>query len=265
MALLISTVYKFLVAYGSKEPAFTSKLYEIPDIGDIYGDFLTGIFLLLVIITLYRKIVDYENEHSIFKINEVKIRLKWFKATLLILILLILLSTIYIIKYYIDEETSFYPFYLALSLTIYWLGHAGVYKHLITKERKRIRKFGEVNRNYSISEKQKNEHISVLENILIDQKRFMDHTISLDAIATELNLSKGHLSRVINTELNTSFSDYINSLRVEEAKSYLLNPDFSNYTLVAIGLEAGFNSKSTFIVPLKKSLAALLLNLKKHI
>jgi len=41
-------------------------------------------------------------------------------------------------------------------------------------------------------------------------------------------------------------------LRVEEAKLYLTDTDFSNYTLVAIGLEAGFNSKSAFNNSFKK-------------
>lgn len=251
-AFLISTTYKILVEYGPSDLEFRSKLYEIPDIGDIYGDFLTGIFLLIIIIALYKKITQYEKSHTNFKIKEVKIRLNWLKATLLILVLIIILSTIYIFKYYFDKETNFYPFYLALSLTIYWLGHAGVHNHLIVEERKKIRKYNEENRSYSISEKQRNEHIVALEIILIDEKEFLDHTIGLDSIASELNLSKGHLSRVINAELNTSFSDYVNSLIVEETKSYLLNPAFSNYTLVAIGLEAGFNSKSTFNGAFKK-------------
>jgi len=41
-------------------------------------------------------------------------------------------------------------------------------------------------------------------------------------------------------------------LRVEEAKTYLIDNEFANYTLVAIGLEAGFNSKSAFNSSFKK-------------
>ena len=39
---------------------------------------------------------------------------------------------------------------------------------------------------------------------------------------------------------------------MEEAKKYLTKPEFSNYTLLAIGLEAGFNSKSAFNASFKK-------------
>lgn len=76
--------------------------------------------------------------------------------------------------------------------------------------------------------------------------------MTLEKTAEALELSQGHLSKIINTELDVSFKDYINALRVEEAKSYLSDGDFSNYTLVAIGLEAGFNSKSAFNASFKK-------------
>ncbi|WP_407920992.1 helix-turn-helix domain-containing protein [Flavobacterium cellulosilyticum] len=49
-----------------------------------------------------------------------------------------------------------------------------------------------------------------------------------------------------------NFLDYINLLRVEKVKKYLIKSDYSSYTIVAIGLECGFNSKSTFYTAFKK-------------
>ena len=83
-------------------------------------------------------------------------------------------------------------------------------------------------------------------------KIHLDNNITLESVAEKLNLNKSYLSRLINSELKMNFSDYLNSVRVEEAKSYISNPEFSNYTLVAIGLEAGFNSKSAFNNAFKK-------------
>ena len=57
---------------------------------------------------------------------------------------------------------------------------------------------------------------------------------------------------LVNKFSGKNFSDYINSLRVEEAKRCLRNPGFEAYTMVAIGLECGFNSKSTFYTAFKK-------------
>jgi AraC-like DNA-binding protein len=41
-------------------------------------------------------------------------------------------------------------------------------------------------------------------------------------------------------------------MRVNQAKSLLLDADYSNYTITSIGLESGFNSKSTFYTVFKK-------------
>ena len=86
----------------------------------------------------------------------------------------------------------------------------------------------------------------------MDQKRYRDSDLTLDRIADELDLSNSYLSRIIKAELGVGFVDYVNTLRVEEAKLYLLKPEFSNYTLVSIGIEAGFNSKSAFYSSFKK-------------
>ena len=56
----------------------------------------------------------------------------------------------------------------------------------------------------------------------------------------------------MNTYAGSNFSDYINSYRVEEAKKLLADTTFDNYTIVAVGLECGFNSKSTFYNAFKK-------------
>jgi len=60
------------------------------------------------------------------------------------------------------------------------------------------------------------------------------------------------LSKLINNYSEYNFSDYINSLRVAQAKALLKDDDFDNYTIVAIGLECGFNSRSTFYTAFKK-------------
>jgi len=56
----------------------------------------------------------------------------------------------------------------------------------------------------------------------------------------------------MNAHAGSNFPDYINKYRVKEAKKLLGDNNFSAYTIVAIGLECGFNSKSTFYYAFKK-------------
>ena len=142
---------------------------------------------------------------------------------------------------------------IGIAATIYWLGHIGVYKFGLLAERKKIRDYQEVRKSYNtFNGTSTNSHIKKLEKILLTDKLFLNHSISLDVLADKLKLSPSYLSKVIKKELNISFTDYLNNLRIKEAVSYLNNPEFENYTITAIGLEAGFNSKSAFYDVFKK-------------
>ncbi|WP_139923068.1 AraC family transcriptional regulator [Hymenobacter sp. DG01] len=70
--------------------------------------------------------------------------------------------------------------------------------------------------------------------------------LTLGELAAQLHTNPSWLSRVINTGCGQNFNDYINEYRVREAERRLRDPQFRHYTLLAIALESGFNSKSTF-------------------
>lgn len=177
--------------------------------------------------------------------------LKWHKNVVAaFFVISILWLCVALLSYGYDFQNLYYLMWLIVSVMIYWLGYAGIYRHGIRQERIRLRH--SVLRDSPDSTKSKNSHVAALEKMLVAEKRFLDPTLTLDEVAGELNLSKSHLSRIINSELGKGFPDYLNGLRVEEAKSYLTHPEFENYTLVAIGLEAGFNSKTTFNTAFKK-------------
>jgi YesN/AraC family two-component response regulator len=67
-----------------------------------------------------------------------------------------------------------------------------------------------------------------------------------------LDLKASTISQLVNQNTDYNFNDYINSYRVEETKKMLSDPEYSNYTIVAIGLEAGFNSKASFYRAFRK-------------
>lgn len=73
-----------------------------------------------------------------------------------------------------------------------------------------------------------------------------DPDLSLPALAERLSIPRNDLSYIINKKTGGNFFDFINSYRVEEVKRLLLRSDKDNLTLLAIALEAGFNSKATF-------------------
>jgi AraC-like DNA-binding protein len=216
---------------------------------------LAGILLTASILAwLLREIRRVERDAKGFGIDQGLPKLQWFRnivTTFFILCFVWLAVFLDMVLYHAKQEI-WYIMWISLSVMIYWLGHVGIYKYGVNEEFKKIRNHS-LNRNsVMIADKQKSEHLAAFEELLVHKKYYLNPDITLDSLAEELNLSKSHLSRLINKELQTSFPDYINNLRIEEAKYYLRHPDFANYTLVSIGLEAGFASKTTFNNTFKK-------------
>ena len=247
IGLLLTSLYKVLYHLGYPAGTWFAPLPGLIELIAILID-------IVIVVYLLRQIATLEKQSRIFAPTRIKPQLLWFK---IILIVFFVLSFVWIynavMSFGYGVETAYYPLWIAMSVMIYWLGHEGIYKFGIENERRKIRDYAVGQRVKPKSDKGKNEHILALENLLVNEKRFLDPTITLDKIAEDLKISKTHLSRTINAELGVGFPDYLNALRVEEAKSYLANPEFANYTLVAIGLEAGFNSKTTFNAAFKKA------------
>ncbi|WP_445453708.1 helix-turn-helix domain-containing protein [Flavobacterium sp. 25HG05S-40] len=250
VGLFVSTSYKILRAFDYENDTFYGIIYYCPTLFELIAISLT----LFILTALFLKIIAFEKQNSSFSTDGLQIKLNWLKQILFYLFILTLVW-LYLMILILSTATkvNFYPVWIGLSIITYWSGYVGIYKYGVIEERKKIKKTSlESNNSFTISDRQKNEHIVSFEHLIVDQKRFLDTNLTLDKIADELHLSKSHLSRIINSELQIGFTDYVNSLRVQEAKNHLLNPDFSNYTLEAIGLEAGFNSKSAFYSSFKK-------------
>ncbi|MEJ7667038.1 MAG: helix-turn-helix domain-containing protein [Hymenobacter sp.] len=60
------------------------------------------------------------------------------------------------------------------------------------------------------------------------------------------------LSKVINEGFGQNFFDFINSYRIAEFKQVMAAPQARQYTLLALALEVGFNSKTAFNRAFKK-------------
>lgn len=242
-------IYKIWSLFAPMADNLYKKFKFINDIQSIFSALYT-----IILIALSFHIVRRHDKNQYKNHTTINKSLAWLKKTLIILFTLTLLWTYALTKYLTDASYRIYFqfLWLGLSFTIYWLGHLGIYRYGILEERKKIRKLISKTNQYFTSDFNPNEHISTFEQLLKGEKYFLRHGLTLDEMAQELGISKGHLSRIINSELQTNFSEYVNTLRVEESKKLLIDPEFSKYTLVAIGLEAGFSSKSTFNSTFKK-------------
>ena len=79
-----------------------------------------------------------------------------------------------------------------------------------------------------------------------EERPYLDPELTLTDLARRLQTNPSLLSAAVNRAFGKNFNDYVNEYRVEEVKKLLNDPHYSHLSLLGIGLECGFNSKSTF-------------------
>ncbi len=81
---------------------------------------------------------------------------------------------------------------------------------------------------------------------MTDERPYLEADLTLPQVAAAMFVSVNHLSQVINDLREQNFFDFVNSFRVEAVKDKLGDPQNDAFSLLAIGLDCGFGSKSSF-------------------
>lgn len=172
----------------------------------------------------------------------------------------------------------FFPFDLSATMSIlafcstfiiHWTAYVGIYKYKLAKDHQAVYNF--LNRDISISPASfqiiecgishgysesitaDNLYFRELELLCQEQQIYIDSTLNREKVAEKLGISAGYVSLIVNTVTEDNFANYINKYRVEAVKEMISNSEYDNYNLLAIGLESGFTSKTTFYKAFKKA------------
>ena len=90
-------------------------------------------------------------------------------------------------------------------------------------------------------------HCRQIENYL--QTHFSDQTLTLTSVAAQFRLSEGHVSRVFKAGTGTTMMQYLDTLRMENAKKLLRETELPINDIV---LQSGYVDKSNFFRKFKK-------------
>ena len=108
-------------------------------------------------------------------------------------------------------------------------------------------------RNSGLTPEASRSLLQNLQLLMVEEALYHDADINLDKLAARLNASKHHVSQVINEQMNASFFEYVNQLRVEEAKTLLAETTKSDFHVIEIAYAVGFNNKVSFNAAFKKA------------
>lgn len=164
--------------------------------------------------------------------------------------------------YPFEHKDITYPVWLGVSIYVYWLIFRGLIQLKLSQDKSEIhnlistansKKVGaDIPKNSKNTSDTKNMYFENFLELMIEEKLYRNPELSRDIVAEKLNMSSGYLSQLISASVNSNFTTLINDYRIDEVKQMLLNSEFDKYSIVAIGLEAGFKSKSTFYSEFKK-------------
>ena len=249
------------------EIAARSFVMLMVNMNDWSSDILDDYNIVEDIITLmYSLFLFFKSMQIVFGQHELNTHvlayddLKWIKLFLYLgggVFVLWIIAIIFNITGWVQKPYSFYPLRLGSSILIYWAGYQAFFRYIVLKDRillrKEIRIAGPA-RNIDLADKEdKRQNVfNEIDSYIVDNQKFMDPLLSLESLSEDLGMGTTSLSKLMNAHAGSNFSDYINKYRVEQSKQLLSDSHFSAYTIVAIGMECGFNSKSTFYSAFKK-------------
>lgn len=97
-----------------------------------------------------------------------------------------------------------------------------------------------------LNENQLDVLAAIIFEYLTSKKPYLNPEYSLQMMVDDLTISREKLSYFINNSQQKNFYKFINEFRIKEVKEKLLDPGYSHYTVLGIGFECGFNSKTSF-------------------
>ncbi|MCE7990474.1 MAG: AraC family transcriptional regulator [Roseivirga sp.] len=142
-----------------------------------------------------------------------------------------------------------YFFWALMSLVVLVIGYYGLFRPelFIDREPESIS-----NSTKRLSETELNLYTQRLLELMEREKPYLNPKLKLSDLATKMSVNTGILSLIINQGTGKNFNDFVNEYRVTEFKARLKSGDHQNFTLLAIALDSGFNSKSSFNAIFKK-------------
>ncbi len=210
-------------------------------------------YLCLSIFTIYK----YQKNLRIYDADIEKNSLNWLRNSLWafgIMVIFWLLENRYFTNNTITSLASFIYFTCIAGIGYSFFGQGDVYP-FNEKAKKHIQEIIEnpqTQRGQRLSEIELVQYKLQLNELMVQQKIFLDENLSLPKLAESMKTSIHNVSYVLNEGYQQNFFQFVNSYRIEEAKKLLVSEKYKHLNMVGIAFECGFNSKTTFNTTFKK-------------
>ncbi len=243
----ISVKYNAYVgAYYSKFPSV-----KIPESFDHSYHYIKDIFdwLILVIFLFYAVLslkMVWEEKSRLTEIGVKNNSSKYIFTRNTVVVLFLLLVLIFSIFYSFDDDGG--DHYLGIFNSCL----AFLTTYVLLSESRFFEKSWVADKYETVGQSKSKLNLAKIESYVNENKYFLHQDASLKDLATILKVHPNHISKIINQGKHSNFNDFINQKRICFSQGKLVDPNFSNLTIEAIGTLAGFKSKSAFYTAFKR-------------
>ncbi|WP_420387021.1 helix-turn-helix domain-containing protein [Roseivirga sp.] len=201
-----------------------------------------------------------------------QVMFKWAKRFLIAFLVLIAIRLVFfVVNPEWDEFGRKFWYYLSFSLLFYYVSVSGYTNSLISATSFRDSpidseddlKFPTIETDSSTSTQKSAEEKSEIqdldawkekiERLMLNEKMYENPELVISDISSQLGTHSRNISQVINQGFNMNFNDFVNHYRLKALLLKLEAGEHHTKTLLALALECGFNSKSTFNRAFKRS------------
>lgn len=212
---------------------------------------------LLYTLLAYRVIQKHQKNIELFSSNKEPIDLNWIKY----IILAFIISAALIIIYALIAEAQALNVYInAFFLcVVYFVAYFSIKQkeifpkgYQIQTSIKAVQLENNNTKNKLITDPELELYKNKLLKLMKEEQPYLDSELNLVKLAQQLSISRHQLSYIINQGFGENFFYFVNKYRVQKAEELLSDPEKDKYTILAIGFESGFNSKTAFNTTFKK-------------
>ncbi|WP_194778107.1 helix-turn-helix domain-containing protein [Pararhodonellum marinum] len=245
--------------------------YEYAGGQDTYDQVLSFTNLIYIVFYVFLYFKAYRQHKARVQQNfssEQKLGINWIKQ-----LIFGFLGTV-IISYTLLAYVLAYPDFstkgcllnmVALTIFLYFVTIKGKISPEIYKLRKIVTETSEADAQ-TLKEASKNDPngeqksinpqlMSIAEKVketMKDEEFFRNENVSIKELSETIGFQSYLVSQAINSVMGKTFFELINEERVNVAKRLLTDEKYDHLSLVGIGFESGFNSKTTFNTTFKK-------------
>jgi len=215
---------------------------------------------LFYIVLAYITVLKHQKNIESFTSNKEPIDLNWIKYIIYILIGSTLISLLN--NSFLNKESFKLYFNLFFLCAVYFVAFFSIRQVEVHPHNSSIDEMTTPDQAAQENSTPKNKQIlsdselerqkQVLMTLMEAEKPYLDSELDLLTLANKLYLSTHQLSYIINSGFGDNFFNFVNGFRVQKAKELLKDQAHDKYTILAIGFDSGFNSKTAFNTTFKK-------------